>query len=135
MNDLATAIDRAAQTFIAEVLRIMQSASLQDLASLQAPRAPRAKSSGAKPAAAKPAATKDSKDTGKRTRRSLETIQGEAKRVAALVKKTEGGMRAEVIRQKTGISSKDLPRVLKEALSLGLLKSKGQKRATTYFGK
>jgi len=53
--------------------------------------------------------------------------------VTSLVKKHKEGLRAEQIREELGLQAKELPRVLKEGLSSRKLKSKGQKRATTYF--
>ena len=42
------------------------------------------------------------------------------------------GLRAEEIRANLGMEAKELPRVLKEGLAKKKLRSKGQKRATTY---
>ena len=53
--------------------------------------------------------------------------------VVALVKKHKEGLRAEQIRSELALVAKEMPRVLKEGLSSRRLKSKGQKRATTYF--
>jgi hypothetical protein len=52
--------------------------------------------------------------------------------VVALVKKHKDSLRAEEIRANLGMDRKEMPRVLKEGLSTKKLKSKGQKRATTY---
>ena len=41
-------------------------------------------------------------------------------------------VRAEQIRERLGMESKEMPRVLKEGLAKKVLKSKGQKRSTTY---
>jgi hypothetical protein len=41
--------------------------------------------------------------------------------------------RAEQIRDALKMQSKEMPRVLQEGLAKKKLKSKGQKRATTYF--
>ena len=49
------------------------------------------------------------------------------------MKTQKNGMRAEEIRSKLGLQSKEMPRILKEGLSTKKLTSKGQKRATTYF--
>jgi Fic family protein len=49
-----------------------------------------------------------------------------------LVKKSKAGLRAEEIRATLKMQSKEMPRILKEGLSTKVLKSKGQKRATTY---
>ena len=51
----------------------------------------------------------------------------------ALVKGKKDGLRAEQIRATLKMQSKEMPRVLKEGLAKKKLKTKGQKRATTYF--
>ena len=48
------------------------------------------------------------------------------------MKKSKNGLRAEQIREQLRMQSKEMPRILKEGLSKKKLKSKGQKRATTY---
>jgi len=53
--------------------------------------------------------------------------------LVSVLKKNKGGLRAEQIREELGLQAKEMPRVLKEGLSTQKLKSKGQKRATTYF--
>jgi hypothetical protein len=52
-----------------------------------------------------------------------------------LLRASPKGLRAEQIRQKLGLQSKELPRPLKEAVDGGRLGKSGQKRATTYFVK
>jgi hypothetical protein len=42
-------------------------------------------------------------------------------------------MRAEEIRKMLGLDVREMPRILKEGFAKKALKSKGQKRATTYF--
>jgi hypothetical protein len=71
--------------------------------------------------------------TGRLPRRSDEEIAAALDQVIALVKKNREGLRAEAIREGLGFQPKELPRILKEGLSTKKLKSKGQKRATTYF--
>lgn len=55
--------------------------------------------------------------------------------MVGLVKKHGDGLRAEQIRAELGMQAKELPRVLKEGLASRKLRSKGQKRATTYFAR
>src|SRR5271155_100854 len=69
---------------------------------------------------------------GRLPRRSAEEIAAELERVVGLVKKSKAGLRAEEIRATLKMQSKEMPRILKEGLSTKVLKSKGQKRATTY---
>lgn len=122
MSRVESSLERAAQTFVEEVLGILRAIELEDLVELRR---------GGSRARVRPVAG----SSGKRVRRSLDTIQAEAKRVAALVGRSKEGLRAEDIREKSGLERKEIPRVIKEALAMGLLKAKGQKRATTYFAK
>jgi hypothetical protein len=71
--------------------------------------------------------------SGRLPRRSADKIAKELERVVTLVKTNKAGLRAEQIRDRLGMQSKELPRILKEGLATKALKSKGQKRATTYF--
>jgi hypothetical protein len=70
--------------------------------------------------------------SGRLPRRSAEGIAKALDQVIALVKKHKDGLRAEQIREQLKMQSKEMPRVLKEGVSKKKLKSKGQKRATTY---
>jgi Fic family protein len=65
-------------------------------------------------------------------RRSPAEILRALARVVALVKASKAGLRAEQIRAQLDMEAKEMPRVLKEGLAKKALKSKGQKRATTY---
>jgi predicted HTH transcriptional regulator len=71
--------------------------------------------------------------TGRLKRRSADDIAKALDRVVALVKKHKAGLRAEEIREQLKMQSKEMPRVLKDGLAKKKLKSKGQKRATTYM--
>lgn len=71
--------------------------------------------------------------SGRLPRRSDTEIAAALDQVVALVRKTKEGMRAEAIREGLGLQSKEMPRILKRGLSTKKLKSKGQKRATTYL--
>jgi hypothetical protein len=72
---------------------------------------------------------------GRLPRRSAEEIAATLNKVVLLVKTQKNGLRAEEIRSKLGLLSKEMPRVLKEGISTKKLTSKGRKRATTYFVK
>ena len=52
--------------------------------------------------------------------------------VVALVKKSSFGLRAEEVQRALNLDKREMPRVLKEGLATKRLRSKGQKRATTY---
>src|SRR5580658_7452070 len=82
------------------------------------------------------AAAAESKPRGRRAgrlpRRSTEEIAAELEKIVGLVKKSKAGLRAEEIRAALKMQPKEMPRILKEGLATKVLKSKGQKRATTY---
>jgi hypothetical protein len=156
-NTLNSAIAALATTFANSVVAAIRGASLEDIltvghagASTKAPSAARpsrgrgpkrsvgrpAATAAARPAApakptAKASAAPKSKP-GRLARRSAEDIGKALTRVVELVKKHPKGLRAEQIRSTLKMQSKEMPRVLKEGLVKKSLKSKGQKRATTY---
>ncbi len=59
-------------------------------------------------------------------------VESELDHVVALLKATEGGLRAEQIRAALAMDVKVLVRVLKDGLARKMLKTRGQKRSTTY---
>jgi hypothetical protein len=130
-SSLRSALNDLASNFAASVLNAIQGASLEDLlgeavGARRGPGRPRRTPSmgGGKPTRAP--------RTGRLKRRSPEDIALALDQVVALVKKHKGGLRAEQIRAQLGMQAKEMPRVLKEGLSTKKLKSKGQKRSTTY---
>jgi hypothetical protein len=94
-------------------------------AATKASTAPAAKAAGG---VAKPAR----KTSGRLARRSPAEIAEALSNIVDLVRSVKGGLRAEQIRARLGMESKEMPRVLKEGLAKKALKSKGQKRSTTY---
>jgi hypothetical protein len=73
------------------------------------------------------------KGRGRRTRRSAEDLGAAADRILATLAKSTGGLRAEVLRARVGMSRPDFGRPLKMLLASGRLKKTGQKRATVYL--
>jgi hypothetical protein len=131
MSNLHSQLASLAGAFASSVLEAIRGASLEDI--LAESRAPVSKARREVPsngAAAKPVR---GKAAGRLRRRSADDIAKALDRVVALVKKNKDGLRAEQIRQQLGMQAKEMPRILKEALSKRQLKSRGQKRATTYF--
>jgi hypothetical protein len=133
--NLRSSLDALTASFTHSILEAIRSASLDEL--LVAPggggsRAGRATARRAVvPAAAKPAPKKT--PSGRLARRSADDIAAALEGVVALVKKNKKGLRAEQIRVELGLEAKELPRILKEGLAAKRLRSKGQKRATTYY--
>jgi hypothetical protein len=134
MPTLQSALHDLAASFASSVLDAIRSASLQELlgeAGGARGRGPgRPKAARAPETPGRPARVTRS---GRLKRRSPEDIARALDQVVSLLQKDKGGLRAEQIRQQLGMQAKEMPRVLKEGLDKKAIKSKGQKRATTYF--
>jgi hypothetical protein len=130
---LRSTLDSLATAFANSVVDAIRGASLAELlhesgsSTRKGPgRPPKSK---AEPAAAPaPRARK----AGRLPRRSADQIAKALDQVVALVKGKKEGLRAEEIRAALKMEAKEMPRILKEGLAKKKLKSKGQKRATTY---
>ena len=72
------------------------------------------------------------KPKGRLPRRSAADIAKALDQIVALIKSKKVGLRAEQYPQAPRHGSREMPRVLKEALTKKVLRSKGQKRSTTY---
>jgi hypothetical protein len=122
-NAVAEAVDAEMRHRMTAAINTLGSGgeSHEDSGSHRAPRATKT------PKAAKPG------KSGRLARRSLEEIQAVVADVVKLVAKHPDGLRSETIRTELDLDVREVPRVLKEGLSSGALKSKGQKRATVYF--
>ena len=142
-NALRSSIQQLASTFASAVVTAIRGANLQDILSLaDTPRAeaqprsrarpPRKAARAARPAAAPAAAPAARKSKGRLRRRSPEDIAKALAQVVAIVKTKKTGLRAEQIRAALKMEAKEMPRILKEGLAKKVLKSKGQKRSTTY---
>lgn len=130
MSTLKSRLDSLASTFATEVVRAIQGASLEELlGEIGGAKGTAARQNGILATTAKPKA----KSSGRLSRRSPEDIASTLTRIVALVKRHKEGLRAEQIRAELGMEAKEMPRVLKEGLAKKALKSKGHKRATTYF--
>jgi hypothetical protein len=142
-NSLRSHISDLASTFASAVLTAIRGASLEDIlaettSSAESPRRGpgRPRRSAAAVTAPKPksasARAPARKAKGRLARRSPADIAKALEKVVALVKSSKAPLRSEQIRAKLGMDKKEMPRVLQEGLTKKVLKSKGQKRATTY---
>jgi hypothetical protein len=152
MSTLRHRLNDLASTFASSVLEAIRSASLEEL--LAESSTPHRRGPG-RPAraldggthgmgmgapvhaahAAHPAHGGRARATGRLARRTSDDIEQVIGRIVGLLKQHPKGLRAEEIRSKLGLLSKEMPRPLKEALDGGRLGKSGQKRATTYFAK
>jgi hypothetical protein len=126
MTNLQSQLQDIASSFATAILQAVRNATLQDL---QDSRSNTVRNG----AAASHAVVGRVRGSRRLARRSSEDIAKQLDRVVGLVKTHKAGLRAEQIRERLGMQSKEMPRILKEGLSTKTLKSKGQKRATTYF--
>jgi hypothetical protein len=138
MPNLRAVLDDLTSSFAESLLQAIRSASLDELLGRADGRGPGKAAAGAPPrraAAPMPVsvAPKKTPTSGRLPRRSAEEIAKALEGVVALVKKHKDGLRAEQIRVELDLEAKELPLILKEGLATRKLKSKGQKRATTYF--
>jgi hypothetical protein len=138
MSTLKSRLDSLASSFAAEVVRAIQSASLEELlAEVGGKRALGRKRGGALAVTGGmpgPLPARGGK-RGRLPRRSAEDIKATLDKVHGLLKASKGGLRAEQIRAALKLDVREMPRVLKEGLATKKLSSKGQKRATTYFAR
>lgn len=146
MSNLRAQLTQLAATFTDGVLEVIRDTSLDELLreSGSAGRSARTESPSrqAKPTTSSPARPSGGESgrastasSGRLHRRSADEIAAELSRIVALLAKHRDGLRAEQIRAELGLEAKELPRVLKEGLTSRKLRSKGQKRATTYFAR
>jgi hypothetical protein len=133
-TSLQSTLNSLAVSFADSILQAIRGASLDEL--VQSNGKNRLNGRSSQTEAATPSGTgakKPSQGSGRLPRRSAQDIAKVASQIVSLVKKHKGGLRAEQIRSELGLQPKEMPRILKEGLANKLLKSKGQKRATTYF--
>lgn len=129
MANLQSRLNELASSFADAVLDAVRSVSLHEIQATGNTNNHRA----GRAVAATSGVARRPRASGRLPRRSSDDIAKQLERVVALVKSQKSGLRAEQIRDRLGMQSKELPRILKEGLSKRTLKSKGQKRATTYF--
>jgi hypothetical protein len=131
MSSLRQRLNDLAASFADNVLDAIRTASIDELTGQSSGGSrPRA---AARPTAAAPAAPAAPRKRGGRlARRSAGDIADVIESIVGLLRVSPKGLRAEEIRAKLGLQSKELPRPLKEGLDGGRFAKSGQKRATTY---
>jgi len=131
MSNLRSRLADLASSFTDSVIDAIRGTSLEELLSESGARGKTRQAEALPRAMPKVARTA----SGRLPRRSADDIATELDKIVALVQRHKDGLRAEQIRTELGMQAKELPRVLKEGLNSRRLRSKGQKRATTYFAK
>ncbi|MBX3188340.1 MAG: hypothetical protein KF819_15080 [Labilithrix sp.] len=131
MSNLRSTIDRLAAQFAGNIIEALRGASIEELYEVAGGGARGAR--GRARASEVVLARKPRARGGRLGRRSATEIGGMVDAIVGALQKSEGGLRAEQIREQLGVEAKELPRPLAEALSQGRITKTGQKRATTYF--
>jgi|SRR5579872_2397091 len=135
MSPIQAQLHELASAFASSVLDAIRGASLEELLD-EGGRSDRPRAFASAKAARQAVADATRKTKGGRlARRSAEDIAKALDKVVALVSKKPDGLRAEEIRETLGMQAKEMPRILGEGLKSRKLKSKGQKRATTYYAR
>lgn len=117
-NDLAAAINAATEVFIRDITNLARQATVQLVestfgTSVGAPRTP----------------PRAGRGRGKRTPEDLDAL---CDKFASFVAENPG-LRIEQINKQLGTKTNDLALPIRKLLASGHVKSKGQKRSTTYF--
>lgn len=130
--DLDSALQAAVETFVVQLKDIFQRTALERVQSALGAEEPVARGGrAAKSAAAAPGSPRGRKKGAKRTPEELEALVSS---LLAYVKK-HPGERIEQIGTGLGLGTKDLALPARKLIADKLLRTKGQKRATTYFAK
>jgi hypothetical protein len=132
---LRSTLASLADNFASAVFAAIRSASLDELVAESGGAPGRPRGSSTTKAASTPARTSapSRRSKGRLPRRSPADIAKALGQVVALVKGKKTGLRSEEIRKALRLDVREVPRVLREGLAKKSLRSKGQKRATTYF--
>jgi hypothetical protein len=123
-SSLRSRLGELAFEFASEIVEAIRSSSLQELL---------AQSSGAAGVGRKAGHSVRSGRRGRLVRRSESDIEEVSDRIATLLRKHRGGLRAGQIRHELGLPASELSRPLKQGLSSGRFSKTGRKRATVYF--
>jgi hypothetical protein len=144
-TSLRSALDALASSFTAGVIEAIRTASFDELlAESGSAPAPAVRRGPGRPRATAPAASVAPRATpasrapragkgGRLARRSPEQIADAVERVVSLVRKSKGGLRSEEIRAQLGLDVREVPRILRTAVEGKKLRTRGQKRGTTYL--
>ncbi len=128
MSDFQNEMNRTVQGFVAQITELVRRAAINTLES--APRG-RARSNGASPAAAAQGATGRAGGSrgAKRPAADLEML---SKKFCDFVK-AHPALRIEQINKELGTTTKDLALPIRKLIAEKAIRTKGQKRSTTYF--
>jgi hypothetical protein len=127
MTDFQQQLNRTVERFVKEVTEIARRGALETLGSAFGTRAGEPKAVARKPMS--PVGRARSRRGQKRTPEDIEAV---SQRLVSYVM-SNPGLRVEQINKGLGTTTKDLALPIKKLIADRALRSKGQKRSTTYF--
>lgn len=136
MPSLHQTIAALANSFAQDVLGALRGFSMAELSEFSSSVGPSRSRSGRAVKKSAPAASSKPARRGnsaRLARRSSKQIAGTAAKITALLQGKKAGLRAEEIQRALGLTRKEIPRPIQEALAKKLIRRTGQRRATTYF--
>ena len=119
MSDFQTEMNRVVQGFVAQITELARRAAIDSLETALK----RGTRGGAMPLG---------RGRGKGIKRTSDELDQLSDKFVSFVKDNPG-LRIEQINKKLGTNTRDLALPIRKLLSDGVIKTKGQKRSTTYF--
>jgi predicted HTH transcriptional regulator len=122
-------VDRTVQEFLAQISELAQRAAIETLQAAFAGNASRASAQ----IAGLPAKNQVGRPGGRRgAKRTSAEVEAMSEQVKAYIK-SNPGLRIEQINKALGMTTKELALPIRKLVADGMVSTKGQKRATTYF--
>jgi len=133
MSDFQNEMNRAVDSFVAQITDLARRAAMDTLESAFGGRAGRAGGARAKLAAAMTAVARVGRPRGGRgAKRTAEDIEALSSKFASFVK-ANPGLRIEQINKELGTTTKELALPIRKLVTEGMISAKGNKRSTAYF--
>lgn len=120
MSDLQTEMNRVVEGFVAQITELARRAAIDTLEGALGKRG------------AATLALRNGRGRGRGTKRTAAELEKLGERFLDFVAK-HPGLRIEQINKQLGTSTKDLALPIRKMIAEGSLKTKGEKRSTTYF--
>jgi predicted HTH transcriptional regulator len=133
MSDFQNEMNRAVESFVAQITDLARRAAMDTLESAFGARAGRAGGARVALASAMTAVARVGRPRGGRgAKRTAEDIEAMSSKFSSFVK-ANPGLRIEQINKELGTTTKDLALPIRKLIAEGMISAKGKKRSTAYF--